>query len=147
MLNNILVSAVVLVNTEKIFLMTTRPLGKKMSGFWEFPGGKVEFGENFYQTAVRELQEEILVQINETDLELFDVLKHNYDDFNFEIAVFICHNWKGNITPQENQLYKWFELSKIDYNKIIPANIKIIKNIYEFLQKDNINNIQHKSKK
>ena len=53
MLNNILVSAVVLVNTEKNFLMTTRPLGKKMSGFWEFPGGKVEFGANFYQTAVR----------------------------------------------------------------------------------------------
>ncbi|MDG1153549.1 MAG: (deoxy)nucleoside triphosphate pyrophosphohydrolase [Alphaproteobacteria bacterium] len=145
MLTNVLVSAVVLVDKNKKILMTTRPSGKKLSGFWEFPGGKVECGENSCQTAVRELKEEILVLVNETDLELFDTLKHNYDGLNFEIAVFICHNWKGDIKPQENQLYKWFELNEIDYNKILPANVKIIKKIYDFLQQNNINKIQHKT--
>ena len=144
MLTNVLVSAVVLVDKNKKILMTTNVSGKKLSGFWEFPGGKVDNSENSCQTAVRELKEEILVRVNETDLELFDTLKHNYDGLNFEITVFICHNWKGDIKPQENQLYKWFELNEIDYNKILPANVKIIK-IYDFLQQNNINKIQHKT--
>ena len=130
---SVLVSAVVLVNKDNKILMTIRPLGKKMAGYWEFPGGKVEKGENFCQTAVRELQEELLIKINANDLQLFDEVNHCYDDFKLVMQVFICKNWKGDIIPQENQLYQWFEQNQIDYNKIIPADIELVRKVYEYV--------------
>ena len=49
----------VLIDAAGRFLLTSRPVGKVYAGYWEFPGGKLELGENVEQALRRELQEEL----------------------------------------------------------------------------------------
>ena len=68
------VSSCLLKKSNKV-LITSRPKGKFLSGFWEIPGGKLFNNESFEDCAVRELYEEIGVSINKEDLKNIDLVK------------------------------------------------------------------------
>ena len=59
----VLVSACVLVDIDGRVLLTQRPEGKFMAGMWEFPGGKVEAGELPEDALIRELKEELAIDV------------------------------------------------------------------------------------
>ena len=65
----VLVSACALVDADGRVLMAKRPEGKPMAGLWEFPGGKVDPGETLEKALARELDEELAISVEETDLE------------------------------------------------------------------------------
>ena len=71
------VSVCILAKKNK-FLITQRPPNKSYPLFWEFPGGKVEKNENFYDAAIRELKEELNISINQSNLILIDTVSHSY---------------------------------------------------------------------
>jgi len=71
------VSSCLLKKSNKV-LITSRPKGKFLSGFWEIPGGKLFNNESFEDCAVRELYEEIGVYINKEDLKNIDLVTHRY---------------------------------------------------------------------
>ena len=131
-MNTVLVSAVVLIQGNQI-LMQQRPFGKSMAGFWEFPGGKVEEGETFESCAIRELNEELAVQINPSDLNYFATVKHPYDDFKLEMQVYTCNNWMGYLNPQEEQICQWFNQDEIDYDQVVLADVELIKEIWKIV--------------
>ena len=74
----VLVVAAALYNPDGEILLAQRPEGKQLAGLWEFPGGKVEPGESPEAALCRELNEELGITVNETDLEPILQQKYNY---------------------------------------------------------------------
>ncbi len=83
------VSSCLLKKSNKV-LITSRPKGKFLSGFWEIPGGKLFNNESFEDCAVRELYEEIGVYINKEDLKNIDLVTHRYKNNIINITKITC---------------------------------------------------------
>ena len=110
------VSVCVLAKKNK-FLITQRPPHKSYPLLWEFPGGKVEKNENFYDAAIRELKEELNISINQSNLILIDTVSHSYvKNHIIMMHVFLVKQWKNKICANEKQKMLW--ITKKDFHKI-----------------------------
>jgi len=103
----LLVVAVALVDVDGRVLLARRPAGKPMAGLWEFPGGKVDGGELPETALVRELHEELGIDITASCLAPLTFASHSYDDFHLLMPLFVCRVWKGVVTANEGQELKW----------------------------------------
>jgi 8-oxo-dGTP diphosphatase len=103
----ILVVAVALVDIDGRVLLAQRPEGKSMAGLWEFPGGKVDDGELPEAALIRELKEELAIDVTESCLAPITFASHSYDDFHLLMPVFACRVWKGDVEPKEGQVLRW----------------------------------------
>jgi len=103
----ILVAAAALADSKGRVLLAQRPEGKPMAGLWEFPGGKVEKGENPEFTIMRELKEELGIETRECCFSPIGFASHAYEDFHLLMPLFICRVWKGEIKSMENQKLAW----------------------------------------
>ena len=103
----VLVAAAALVDNDGRVLLQQRPEGKNMAGLWEFPGGKVEPGERLEQSLIRELKEELDIDVTEACLAPFTFASHVYDAFYLLMPLFVCRVWQGMPRPVEEQALKW----------------------------------------
>jgi 8-oxo-dGTP diphosphatase len=94
----VLVVAAALVDGNGRVLIAQRPEGKAMAGLWEFPGGKVEAGEDPELALVRELAEELGVTVELEDLVPFTFASHRYERFHLLMPLYLCRQWSG--TPR-----------------------------------------------
>ena len=85
-----LVVACALVDADKRVLIAQRPEGKTLAGLWEFPGGKVEPGERPEQTLIRELHEELGIDVEASCLAPFTFASHAYPDFHLLMPLYVC---------------------------------------------------------
>ncbi|TYC69913.1 8-oxo-dGTP diphosphatase MutT [Stappia sp. BW2] len=112
----VLVAACALVDADGRILLAQRPEGKSMAGLWEFPGGKVEEGERPEETLIRELDEELGIEVNEACLAPLTFASHSYEDFHLLMPLFICRRWNGTPQGKENQALKWVRAARLrDY--------------------------------
>src|SRR5437870_11640489 len=91
----VLVSAVALVDADGRVLLARRPAGKPMAGLWEFPGGKVDAGESPETALVRELAEELAIDVTASCLAPFTFASHTYPDFHLLMPLYVCRQWSG----------------------------------------------------
>ncbi len=84
-----------------------------MAGLWEFPGGKIEAGESPQGALVRELREELGLQVAERDLEAFAFASHGYETFHLLMPVFMARRWEGELEPREGQQLAWVSADEI----------------------------------
>lgn len=103
----LLVAAVALIDADGRVLLAKRPEGKDMAGLWEFPGGKLREGETPEAALVRELAEELSLDITESCLAPIAFASHSYQDFHLLMPLFVCRVWKGKARPAEGQELKW----------------------------------------
>lgn len=103
----VLVSAVALVDLDGRVLLSQRPQHKQMGGLWEFPGGKVENNESPESALIREIKEEIGIDIRSSCLAPLTFASHAYKDFHLLMPLFVCRKWEGIPFPKEDQLLKW----------------------------------------
>ena len=103
----LLVAAAALVDVDGRVLMQQRPAGKAMAGLWEFPGGKVEACENLEKSLIRELKEELDIDVTESCLAPFTFASHAYDDFHLLMPLFVCRVWEGTPRGVEGQAIQW----------------------------------------
>ena len=96
-----------MVDVDGRVLLQKRPEGKPMAGLWEFPGGKVHEGETPEMALVRELKEELDVDIRESCLAPLVFASHSYEDFHLLMPLFACRTWKGELRALEGQELKW----------------------------------------
>ena len=89
-----LVVACALVDADKRVLIAQRPQGKALAGLWEFPGGKVEPGERPEQTLIRELHEELGIDVAEPCLAPLTFASHAYETFHLLMPLYICRRWE-----------------------------------------------------
>ena len=78
-----------------------------MAGLWEFPGGKVGAGETPEACVIRELQEELGLDVTANCLAPLTFASHAYDDFHLLMPLFVCRVWEGQPSPREGQAIKW----------------------------------------
>jgi len=103
----VLVAACVLLNGDGRILIAKRPPGRSLAGLWEFPGGKVEPGESPEHALVRELAEELGIEIAAADLAPLTFASHAYPDFHLLMPLFLCRRWRGEVRPHEGQELLW----------------------------------------
>ena len=91
----VLVAAMALVDIDGRVLLAKRPEGKAMAGLWEFPGGKLLSGETPEAALIRELKEELGLDITASCLAPFTFASHRYEDFHLLMPLFVCRVWEG----------------------------------------------------
>lgn len=132
-LKTVLVAAVALVDVDGRVLIAERPEGKSMAGLWEFPGGKVEEGETPERALIRELKEELSIDVTEACLAPFTFASHIYDDFHLLMPLYLCRRWDGMVYPREGQRVRW--LRPLDLRDIAmpPADAPLVAMLKDFL--------------
>jgi 8-oxo-dGTP diphosphatase len=129
----LLVAAAALTDADRRVLIAQRPVGKSMAGLWEFPGGKVDPGETPEQALVRELREELGIEVCLECLAPFVFASHAYDKFHLLMPLFLCSKWEGEITPREGQTIKWVRASRLNTYPMPPADIPLIPHLRDLL--------------
>jgi 8-oxo-dGTP diphosphatase len=103
----VLVAACALIDVDGRVLIAQRPEGKAMAGLWEFPGGKIEDGERPEESLIRELKEELGIDVSEPCLAPLTFASHSYSDFHLLMPLYVCRRWEGTVAAQEGQQLKW----------------------------------------
>jgi 8-oxo-dGTP diphosphatase len=129
----LLVAAVAMVDVDGRVLLAQRPAGKVMAGLWEFPGGKVDDDETPEACVVRELREELAVDITESCLAPFTFASHRYAEAHLLMPLYLCRIWKGTPTPLEGQALKWLRPSAMAGLAMPPADAPLIAMLRDFL--------------
>jgi 8-oxo-dGTP diphosphatase len=128
-----LVVACALIDADKRVLIAERPAGKPLAGLWEFPGGKVEPGEQPETTLIRELHEELGITVSEACLAPLTFASHAYDSFHLLMPLYVCRRWEGTVTAREGQQLAWVRASKLRDYPMPPADTPLIAHLQDLL--------------
>ena len=122
----IIVASVALINSDNQILIAQRPKEKHLSGLWEFPGGKVEKNESPENTLIRELKEELNVNINQKCVAPLTFSEFDYKEFNLLLLLYVCRRWDGDPESMENNPIKWVKSNELKEYKMPPADDSLI---------------------
>ena len=119
------VVAAVLRHEDGRFLLGQRPAGKVYSGYWEFPGGKIEPGEAAAAALRRELSEELGIEVTRA----YPWLTRDYDYAHAAVRLrfFRVLEWSGEPHGRENQRFAWQFPGAISVDPLLPANAPILR--------------------
>jgi len=131
--NLLLVAACALIDRDGRVLLARRPEGKRMAGLWEFPGGKLDPGETPEAALIRELQEELGIDVSADCLAPFAFASHTYERFHLLMPLFLCRRWKGIPRPKEGQTLTWVRPEKLGEYPMPPADKPLIPLLRGFL--------------
>lgn len=129
----VLVAAVALVDADGRVLISQRPDGKQLAGLWEFPGGKVETGERPEVALIRELKEELAIDVAESCLAPLTFASHAYADFHLLMPLYVCRRWKGTAIGAEGQAIAWVKPARLRDYPMPPADIPLIPHLIDLL--------------
>lgn len=125
-LSLLLVTAAVLIDERGLVLVQQRPPGRSMEGLWEFPGGKVEAGETPEAALVRELREELGLEVRAADLAPLAFASEPLDPRHLLLLLFACRSWPSEPRPLENQVFAWVELAQLEQLPMPPADRPLV---------------------
>ncbi len=129
----LIVVACALVDADNRVLITQRPRGKPLAGLWEFPGGKLDLGERPEAALIRELREELGVEVREPCLAPLTFASHAYDDFHLLMPLYVCRRWEGAPAAREGQALKWVRPGKLRDWPMPPADEPLIPPLIDLL--------------
>ena len=116
-----------LIFREGRLLITQRPAESHLGGLWEFPGGKREAGETFEQCLVRELREELGIEV--AVQELFDEITHDYAEKSVHLKFFICHLLAGEPQPLGCAAVKWAGQAELAEHDFPAADARLLEKL------------------
>lgn len=119
------VAAAVLQQPDGSFLLAQRPVGKIWAGYWEFPGGKLEQGESARDALVRELREELGIEVRTAYPWLSR--EFTYPHATVRLHFFRVTAWEGELHPHEGQQFSWQMPTEVFVEPILPANAPILR--------------------
>jgi 8-oxo-dGTP diphosphatase len=119
------VAAAVLHRPDGTFLLAQRPSDKIWAGYWEFPGGKVEAGESAYDALVRELHEELGIEVLTAYPWITRVF--TYPHATVRLSFFRVTEWRGELYPHEGQQFSWQLVTDVKVTPVLPANAPILR--------------------
>lgn len=125
------VAAIIINNNEILCMQRNKSKFNYTSYKYEFPGGKIEKGESHIEALKREIQEEMLLDINVTENDFFLTVEHKYPDFSIKMHSYICHVINREFVRKEHINHIWLNpknLSELDW---AAADIPIVKKLME----------------
>ncbi len=122
----VLVVAVALIDVDGRVLIAQRPQGKALAGLWEFPGGKVEAGERPETALIRELNEELGIDVSENCLSPFVFASHAYDSFHLLMPLYLCRRWSGVVERREHAALAWVKPNRLTDYPMPPADAPLV---------------------
>lgn len=107
------------VDGEYQVLFAQRPLGKAYAGYWEFPGGKIESGESVIEALIREIDEELGIQVRSAML--WRTERFSYEHAHVELNFCRSNEWSGEPHGREGQAFSWGSPIAISLAPLLPA--------------------------
>ncbi len=129
----VLVAACALIDPDGRVLLAQRPAGKSMAGLWEFPGGKLNPGETPEAALIRELQEELGIDVAASCLAPFAFASHAYERFHLLMPLYLCRKWQGRPEGREGQALAWVRPARFADYPMPPADLPLIPLLRDFL--------------
>jgi len=129
----VVVAAAALIDVDGRVLISERPPGKSLAGLWEFPGGKVGVGETPEQALIRELKEELAIDVTASCLAPFTFASHGYEDFHLLMPLYVCRIWDGTASPCEGQRLTWARLARLADYPMPPADRPLVAMLRDLL--------------
>ena len=129
----VLVSAVALVDPDGRVLLAQRPAGKPMAGLWEFPGGKVNPGETPETALIRELAEELGIDVAASCLAPLTFASFTYPEFHLLMPLYVCRKWSGIPMAREGQRLAWVRSARLGDYLMPPADKPLVAMLRDLL--------------
>jgi 8-oxo-dGTP diphosphatase len=124
--NCLIVVAAALIDSDGRLLVQQRPAGKAMAGLWEFPGGKVEPDELPEAALIRELREELGIDVEKACLAPACFASEALGDRHMILLVYICRKWRGIPRALEAPAIKWMRPVELHNLEMPPADKPLI---------------------
>jgi 8-oxo-dGTP diphosphatase len=121
------VAAAVIERADGAFLLAQRPAGKVYAGWWEFPGGKADEGESAEAALVRELHEELGIDVERAYPWITRVFA--YPHATVRLHFFRVAGWIGEPHPKEGQAFFWQRLDAPIVQPMLPANAPVLRSL------------------
>ena len=118
------VAAAVIERPDGTFLLAQRPEGKPYPGYWEFPGGKIEPGEDPAAALTRELREELGIEVKRSTPWITRV--YAYTHATVRLHFLRVSAWDGEPQPLEDQAIRWQQVESPDVSPMLPANAPVL---------------------
>ncbi|QZY54929.1 8-oxo-dGTP diphosphatase MutT [Crassaminicella profunda] len=118
------VVAGILINEKEEILIAKRKEEKHLGGYWEFPGGKIEAGETPEQSLIRELKEEMHIEIKIKNY--FGENVYEYQRGMIKLIAYTCEIVKGKIILTDHSEYKWVKKEDLNQYELAPADIHFV---------------------
>ena len=132
-IKTVFVVACALVDADGRVLIAKRPPGRPLAGLWEFPGGKVEAGETPEMAMIRELHEELGIEVQQACLAPFTFASHSYEAFHLLMPLFLCRKWGGEVRPREGQEIAWVRAKRLGDYEMPPADVPLVAMLRDLL--------------
>lgn len=120
------VVAAALTNQAGEILLQKRPEGRQMAGLWEFPGGKVDAGESPESALIRELKEELGIEIEAQNLIPLTFASEPLGDRNLLLLLYRCQAWVGEPQPLDTPELRWLQPSEMQDLPMPPADVPLV---------------------
>jgi 8-oxo-dGTP diphosphatase len=120
------VVAAALVDGQGRVLLQQRPPGSAMAGLWEFPGGKVEAGEGLEAALVRELREELGIQVPPAALAPATFATADLDAHRLLLLLYLCRAWEGEPRPLHATHLQWLSPRDMHVLPMPPADLPLV---------------------
>ncbi|MDR1781524.1 MAG: (deoxy)nucleoside triphosphate pyrophosphohydrolase [Bacilli bacterium] len=119
--------AVGIIKKNNKYLACQRSPYKKLANMWEFPGGKLEEHETSEEALIRELREELNVEV--INIRLYKNITHTYEHGTFNLDFYFCDIFDDStiMLNEENQAYNWFTKDELLKLNFVSSAIDIIK--------------------
>src|SRR5271165_2115020 len=127
------VVAAALIDVDGRVLLAQRPLHKDHGGLWEFPGGKINAGELPEAALIRELKEELGIDVPARCLAPLTFASHTYETYHLLMPLYGCRNWNGEPEPLEGQKLAWVRKERLRDYPMPPADEPLIPILQDWL--------------
>ena len=121
------VVAAIIENENNEILCALRSPDMILPNQWEFPGGKIELGESREEALIREVKEELELDIN--NLEYLTTVDYDYPNFHLTMHCFICEICGGELVLNAHNDAKWVSLEELSTQKWVPADVEVVEKI------------------